>query len=91
MDMVQEAINESGFNSVLSWMRQYDIACITAFRDEFKNSTPRTLDDRPQKLIDADRGNGIYSTIEVFPKRKSFTKQGFKGYFIKSWVWRDQH
>ena len=37
-----------------SWMRQYDIACITAFRDEFKDSTPRTLDDRPQELTDLD-------------------------------------
>ena len=84
MDMVQEAINESGFNSVLSWMRQYDIACITAFRDEFKNSTPRTLDDRPQKLIDADRGNGIYSTIDKTPYKYSLKEKVLRNRDLKA-------
>lgn len=73
-EVLQEAFNESALNRVLSWMKQYDIACITAFRDEFKNSTPRTLDDRPQELIDADKKNGIENTMDKTPY-KYFKKE----------------
>lgn len=70
-EAVQNAINESSLNRVLSWMKQYDIACITAFRDEFKNSTPKTLDDRSQELKDMDIKNGVKNTIDKTPYKYS--------------------
>lgn len=52
--IIKDAINESSLNRVLSWMNQYDIACLTAFRGEYKNATPNTKDDRPQDLVGSD-------------------------------------
>ena len=39
---------------VMSWINEYDIASISAFRYQFTNATNKTFDDRPQELIDAD-------------------------------------
>ena len=54
-EAVQNAINESSLNRVSSWMKQYDIACVSAYRDEFKNSTPQTLDERQKELINVEK------------------------------------
>lgn len=74
-EAVQDAINESNLNRVLSWMNQYDIACVTAFRNEFKNSTPKTLDDRPQELIDMDKENGVVNTIDKTPYKYTHSEK----------------
>lgn len=54
-EAVQNAINESSLNRVSSLMKQYDIACVSAYRDEFKNSTPQTLDERQKELINVEK------------------------------------
>lgn len=57
--VTKEVLNESSLNMVLLWMKGHDIACVTAFRKEFKNSTKNTLDDRPQEIKDKDKEMGI--------------------------------
>jgi len=52
---IATANQKSSPNRIVSWMNQYDIACLTAFRDVFKNSTPNTKDDRPQELADKEK------------------------------------
>lgn len=64
---IREVLKESNLNRVLDWMNAHDIACVTAFRDEFKNATPRTLDDRPQELIDADKEKGVEDSLDKTP------------------------
>lgn len=50
-----EVLNEmSSINRLLSFMDKYDIACITASRDRFKNATDKTLDDRPEEMRNTD-------------------------------------
>ena len=49
-ESIREVVNESSLNRVLAWMKKYDIACITAYRDVYANATSKTLDDRPQNL-----------------------------------------
>jgi len=46
------------------WMNDYDMACITAYRDEYVNATPRTLNDRPNGLLDADTTRYRYKASE---------------------------
>lgn len=58
---------ETSLNRFLSYMDQYDIACITAFRDKFANATDKTLDDRPQELKDRDEQNGVTNPAEKTP------------------------
>ncbi len=78
--VAKEVINENSLNRVLSWMKEHDIACITAFRNEFKNSTEKTHDDRPQNIKDKDNANGVtrpedktiykYTTAEKINRNK---------------------
>lgn len=68
---VNGVLNESSLNRVLSWMEQYDIACVTAYRNEFKDSTPKTMDDKPQELINADKKSGIENTVDKTPYKYS--------------------
>lgn len=56
--VTKEVLNESSLNRVLLWMKEHDIACVTAFRKEFKNSTKNTFDDRPQEIKDKDKEMG---------------------------------
>lgn len=78
-DLIEESVRktlyESSLNRVLSWMKQYDIACVTAFRDEFKNSTPKTKDDRPQELIEWDKERGVTNTIDKTPYKYSHNEK----------------
>ena len=64
----------------------YDIACVTAFRNEFKNSTPRTLDDRPQNLIDADMARSIVNTIDKTPYMYSREENELRNRNIKEFL-----
>lgn len=60
-------LQESSLNRVLSFMEQHDIACITAFRDEFLNATKKTLDDRPEGLKEKDKADGITNPAAFTP------------------------
>lgn len=64
----------------------YDIACVTAFRNEFKNTTPRTLDDRPQNLIDADMARSIVNTIDKTPYMYSREENELRNRNIKALI-----
>lgn len=59
-EAVNEAIlNEKSLNRSIHFMKLYDIACLSAFRGQFKNATACTLDDRPEELKQADLKNNI--------------------------------
>ena len=64
-------INESSINRAIKFMLEHDIACLTAFRGQFKNATENTLDDRPQELKDADVKRGITKAIQKTPYQYS--------------------
>ena len=52
-------LNEKSLNRSTQFMKQHDIACLTAFRGYFKNATANTLDDRPKELQQADMESNI--------------------------------
>lgn len=87
-DVVRDVLNESSLNRVLSWIRHYDIACVTAYRNEFANSTEKTLDDRPQELKNRDKGNGIQKPFDKTPykytrREKEARNRDLKAYLLK--------
>lgn len=59
-EVVHECLlNEKSLNRAIQFMKQHDIACLTACRGQFKNATAHTLDDRPEELQQADLENHI--------------------------------
>ena len=60
-------LQESSLNRVADFIRRYDIACITAYRDKFENATAKTLDDRPEELKERDKAAGITDPSKFTP------------------------
>lgn len=65
-------------------MIQHDIACLTAYRDEFRNATDKTLDDRPQELKDADKARGITDAADKTPYRYSTEEKKHRNRDLKA-------
>lgn len=80
----QRQLTESSINRVLDWMNQYDIACITAYRNEFKNATEKTLDDRPQELKDIDEKRKIENPKDKTPYKYTTSEKKLRNKDLKA-------
>ena len=57
-------LNEHSINRAIQFIHNHDIACLTAFRYEFKYATENTLDDRPEEFKNMDKQQGIAKAID---------------------------
>ena len=75
--MSNELFELSGINRLIDFMDDYDIACITAYRDEYKDATPNTLDDRPDEYKKSDE------PYKYSLREKKLRNRNLSAYLIK--------
>lgn len=73
-------INESSLNRVIEHMDNYDIACITAYRNRFVHQTSKTNDDRVKTNKNQYDEEGIY---HYTTKEKVSRNRELKAYLLK--------